>query len=102
MRETNSEPEISSSSNGESSEGSYENYRRSSVPKGYTPYKKPRQENENEYDRYDSDYGAETPDRGRDKKRCCDIGRLSYVTVHSKLESVITELNFVNKFSSSK
>ena len=86
MRETNfdrkRESEISSSNNGESSEGSYQDYRRSSLPKGYTPYKKPRQENENEYDRYDSDYGAETPDRERVKKTCCNIGRLFYVTVH--------------------
>ena len=80
MSETNfdrkRESEISSSNNGESSEGSYQDYRRSSLPKGYTPYKKPRQENENEYDRYDSDYGAETPDRERVKKTCCNIGRL--------------------------
>ena len=53
------------------------------------------QGNENVYDRYDTDYeGAETPDRERDTKPCCNIGRLYFVTVHSKLESVITELNF--------
>ena len=97
------ESKILSSSSGESSEGSYQNYRRGSLPKGYTPYKETRQVNENEYDGYDPNYeGAETPDRKRNEKTCCDIGRLSYVTVHSKLESVITELNFVNEFSSSK
>ena len=91
------ESKILSSSSGESSEGSYQNYRRGSLPKGYTPY--PRQVNENEYDRYDPNYeGAETPDRERNEKTCCDIGRLSFVTVHSMLESVITELNFLKNF----
>ena len=50
---------------------------RDDLPKGYTPYTgiKTGQMNENDYDRYDSDYeGAETPDR---KKSCCEIGRLS-------------------------
>ena len=93
------ESEISCNSNDESSEGSYQNYRRGSLPKRYTPYKETRQVNENEYDGYDPNYeGAETPDRDRNEKTCCDIGRLSFVTVHSMLESVITELNFLKIF----
>ena len=63
------------------------------MPGGYTG-----QGDENVYDRYNTDYqGAETPDGDRNKKPCC-IGRLSFVTVHSMLESVVTELNFLKNF----
>ena len=93
------ESEISCNSNDESSEGSYQNYRRGSLPKGYTPYKETRQVNENEYDGYDPNYeGAETPNRDKNEKTCCDIGRLSFLTVYSMLESVITEQNFLKNF----
>ena len=77
------ESDISSCSNDESNEGSYENYRTKSLPEGYTAYKKPGQADENVYDRYGSDYeGASTPDQERDlgpcdsKKSCCKIGWL--------------------------
>ena len=94
--------EISSNSSDDTKEGTYENYRKS-LPEGYTPYRKTSQVDENAYDRYESDYeGAETPDRDRNQKTCCDIGRLSFLTVYSMLESVITEQNFLKNFFSTK
>ena len=56
----------------ETDEGSYENYRRKSLPEGYTPYKDTDQVNEAVYDRYNSVYSTvERPDTGR--KSCCKI-----------------------------
>ena len=59
----------------ETEEGNYENYRRKSLPEGYTPYKDTDQVNEAVYDRYNSVYSTcERPDTGR--KSCCKIGWL--------------------------
>ena len=55
-------------------EGHYENYRRKSLPEGYTPYRETHQVNELVYDRYNSVYSSnERPDTER---RCCQIGWL--------------------------
>ena len=59
----------------ESDEGQYENYRRKSLPEGYTAYRENLRVNDLVYDRYDSVYSSgERPDTG--KKSCCKIGRL--------------------------
>ena len=95
MNETNvaqrRESDMPSCSDDESG-GSYENYRRNSLPEGYTAYRKTEQ---NVYDRYESDYeGAETPDQERhegsceSKKSCCKIGWLSNLQIkvgHSRV-----------------
>ena len=66
----------------ETDEGSYENYRRKSLPEGYTPYKDTDQVNEAVYDRYNSVYStSERPDTGR--KSCCKIGWLFNVSKFS-------------------
>ena len=60
-------------------EGHYENYRRKSLPEGYTPYRDTHHVNELVYDRYDSDYSTnERPDAER--KSCCKIGWLLNVS----------------------
>ena len=68
----------------ESCEENYENYRRQSLPEGYTPYRETAQVAEAVYDQYDPDYAAdETPDQEAQscsctrKKSCCKIGWLS-------------------------
>ena len=61
----------------ETDEGNYENYRRKSLPEGYTAYNDTRQVNV--YDRYNSVYStSERPDTGR--KSCCKIGWLLNVS----------------------
>lgn len=77
------ESDISSYSNGESSEGSYENYRSNSLPEGYTPYRDTSQTDETVYDQYNPDYdgyeipGEETkPISCADSVSCCKIGWL--------------------------
>ena len=63
----------------ETDEGNYENYRRKSLPEGYTAYNDTRQVNEVVYDRYNSVYSTgERPDFGR--KSCCKIGWLLNVS----------------------
>ena len=63
----------------ETDEEYYENYRRKSLPEGYTAYKDTRQVNDVVYDRYNSVYStSERPDTGR--KSCCKIGRLLNVS----------------------
>ena len=66
-----------------SDEGNYENYRRKSLPEGYTPYRNASQANELVYDRYNSVYEAcEQPRQGEKlcfcfkKKFYCEIGWL--------------------------
>ena len=59
----------------ETDEENYENYRRKSLPEGYTAYRDTLQVNELIYDRYNSVYSInERPDTGR--KSCCKIGWL--------------------------
>ena len=59
----------------ESDEGQYENYRRKSLPEGYTAYSEKLHVNELVYDRYNSVYSSgERPDTG--KKSCFKIGWL--------------------------
>ena len=107
MNETNvaqqRESDIQSCSDDESNGGSYENYRRNSLPEGYTAYRKTEQ---NVYDRYESDYeGAETPDQERhegscESKKSCKIGWLSNLQIragHSRawfLEEIISTKKF--------
>ena len=60
-------------------EGHYENYRRKSLPEGYTPYRDTNQVNELVYDQIDPVYSTnERPDSGR--KCCCKIGWLLNVS----------------------
>ena len=72
------ESDIQSYSNEEFSDGSYENYRSSSLPEGYTPYRETRQADESVYDQYDpetSEQEAKPISCGRNVS-CCKIGRL--------------------------
>ena len=63
----------------ETDEGHYQNYRRKSLPEGYTPYRDTQQVNELIYDRYNSVYSTnERPDTRR--KTCCKIGWLLNVS----------------------
>ena len=65
---------------GESHEGSYESYRRNSLPEGYTPYRENIQPNEAVYDRYDYAYAGNESEQ--EPKTCfrngssCKIGWL--------------------------
>ena len=68
----------------ESCEENYENYRRQSLPEGYTPYRETAQVDEAVYDQYDPNYAAEeTPDQEAQscsytrKKSCWKIDWLS-------------------------
>ena len=63
------ESDIQSYSNEEFSDGSYENYRSSSLPEGYTPYREPRQADEAVYDQYDPAC-YETPGQEAKPKLC--------------------------------
>ena len=77
------ESDISFYSNGESSKGSYENYRSNSLPEEYTPYRETSKTDETVYDQYNPDYdgyeipGEETkPISCADSVSCCKIGWL--------------------------
>ena len=60
-------------------EGDYENYRRKSLPEGYTPYRDTHQVNELVYDRYNSVYSTNER-RDAARKSCCKIGWLLNVS----------------------
>ena len=81
MADNNFSQQRESDLNSESNEGSYENYRRSNLPEGYTPYRENGQATEAVYDRYDSAYTAD--ESGKEPKSCscirnesCKIGWL--------------------------
>ena len=81
MADNNFSQQRESDLNSESNEGSYENYRRSNLPEGYTPYRENGQATEAVYDRYDSAYTAD--ESGQEPKSCscirnesCKIGWL--------------------------
>ena len=66
----------------ESDEGNYENYRRNSLPEGYTPYRENGQVVEAVYDRYDTEYNKTSDEEANPNsciknKSCCKIGVFS-------------------------
>ena len=78
----------------ETDEQNYENYRRKSLPEGYTQYRGTNQVNELIYDQYNTVYSTnERPDTGR--KSCCKIGWL--FNIQSKFYLMMTFLK-VNHF----
>ena len=63
----------------ESDEGNYENYRRKSLPEGYTPYRENGQVVEGVYDKYDIEYNETSAEEAKPNscsmdKSCCKIG----------------------------
>ena len=63
----------------ESDEGNYENYRRKSLPEGYTPYRENGQVVEGVYDKYDTEYNQTSAEEAKPNscfmdKLCCKIG----------------------------
>ena len=55
-------------------QGHYENYRRKSLPEGYTPYRETHQVNELVYDQIDQAYS--TNERPDSRRKSCKIGWL--------------------------
>ena len=68
----------------ESDEGSYENYRRKSLPEGYTPYRENGQVVEGVYDKYNTEYNQTSDEEAKPNscsrdKSCCKIGWFSKI-----------------------
>ena len=81
---------------GESSEGSYENYRNKNLPEGYTAYKGQNQVAELVYDRYSSVYSKSSEQGNKlsscNRKRFCfQIGWFSYFYIGIKLGNAMSE-----------
>ena len=73
----------------ESDEGNYENYRRKSLPEGYTPYRENGQIVEGVYDKYDTEYNETSAEEANlhscsKSKSCCKIGLFSIHQIYNE------------------